>query len=156
MSDESQQPVFQIQRVYLKDMSLEQPNSPSIFLEQEAPAIEVSLDVGAEKLADGIYEATVTITVTAKIKDKVAFLVEGKQGGIFEARNIPVEQLDPMLGIGCPNIIYPYLRANIADVITRAGFPPIHLAEINFEMFYQQRMEAIANAAQTEGQAQSH
>jgi preprotein translocase subunit SecB len=156
MSDESQQPVFQIQRVYLKDMSLEQPNSPSIFLEQEAPAIEVSLDVGAEKLADGIYEATVTITVTAKIKDKVAFLVEGKQGGIFEARNIPLEQLDPMLGIGCPNIIYPYLRANIADVITRAGFPPIHLAEINFEMFYQQRMEAIANAAQTEGQAQTH
>jgi preprotein translocase subunit SecB len=156
MSDESQQPVFQIQRVYLKDMSLEQPNSPSIFLEQEAPAIEVSLDVGAEKLADGIYEATVTITVTAKIKDKVAFLVEGKQGGIFEARNIPAEQLDPMLGIGCPNIIYPYLRANIADVITRAGFPPIHLAEINFDMFYQQRMEAIANAAQTEGQAQTH
>lgn len=144
MADENQQPVFQIQRVYLKDMSLEQPNSPAIFLEQEAPAIEVSVDVGAEQLADGIFETSVTITVTAKIKDKVAFLVEGKQAGIFEARNIPVEQLDPMLGIGCPNIIYPYLRANIADMITRAGFPPIHLAEINFEAFYQQRLQQIA------------
>jgi preprotein translocase subunit SecB len=144
MADENLQPVFQIQRVYLKDMSLEQPNSPGIFLEQEGPAIEVSLDVGAEQLADGIYETTVTITVTAKIKDKVAFLVEGKQAGIFEARNIPVDQLDPMLGIGCPTIIYPYLRSNIADVITRSGFPPIHLAEINFESFYSQRLQAIA------------
>ncbi|MEN9866029.1 MAG: hypothetical protein RL748_1619 [Pseudomonadota bacterium] len=147
MADENQQPVFQIQRVYLKDMSLEQPNSPAIFLEQEGPAIEVSLDVGGEKLADGIYETTVTITVTAKIKDKVAFLVEGKQAGIFEARNIPEEQMDPMLGIGCPTILYPYLRANIADVITRAGFPPIHLAEINFEAFYQQRQQALAEQA---------
>ncbi len=91
-------------------------------------------------MAEGIFESTVTITVTAKVKDKVAFLVEGKQAGIFEARNIPAEQLDPLLGIGCPNIVYPYLRANIADVITRAGFPPVHLAEINFEVFYQQRL----------------
>lgn len=145
MSEEqNQQPVFQIQRVYLKDLSLEQPNSPSIFLEQDAPAIEVAVDVGAEPLADGIFESTVTITVTAKVGDKVAFLVEGKQAGIFEARNIPPEQLDPLLGIGCPNIVYPYLRANIADVITRAGFPPVHLAEINFEVFYQQRLQALA------------
>lgn len=145
MSEEqNQQPVFQIQRVYLKDLSLEQPNSPSIFLEQDAPAIEVAVDVGAESLADGIFESTVTITVTAKVGEKVAFLVEGKQAGIFEARNIPPEQLDPLLGIGCPNIVYPYLRANIADVITRAGFPPVHLAEINFEVFYQQRLQALA------------
>jgi preprotein translocase subunit SecB len=127
-------------------MSLEQPNSPAIFLEQEAPSIEVSLDVGAENIAEGIYESTVTITVTAKLKDKTAFLVEGKQAGIFEARNIPAEQMDPLLGIGCPNIIYPYLRANIADVISRAGFPPVHLAEINFEAFYHQRQQALAQA----------
>ncbi|ALU87404.1 protein-export protein SecB [Herbaspirillum rubrisubalbicans] len=139
-----QQPVFQIQRVYLKDLSLEQPNSPAIFLEQEAPSIEVSVDVGAEALAEGVFESTVTITVTAKVNDKVAFLVEGKQAGIFEIRNVPAEQLDPLLGIGCPNIIYPYLRANIADAITRAGFPPVHLAEINFEVFYQQRLQALA------------
>jgi preprotein translocase subunit SecB len=144
MAEQNQQPVFQIQRVYLKDMSLEQPNSPAIFLEQESPAIEIAVDVGVEALAATIYESTVTVTVTAKIKDKVAFLVEGKQAGIFEAANIPAEQLDPLLGIGCPNIVYPYLRSNIADVITRAGFPPVHLAEINFEVFYQQRLQALA------------
>ncbi len=147
---EEQQPVFQIQRVYLKDLSLEQPNSPAIFLEQDAPTIEVAVDVGAAALAENIFESTVTITVTSKINDKIAFLVEGKQAGIFEARNIPPEQLDPLLGIGCPNIIYPYLRANIADAITRAGFPPVHLSEINFEVFYQQRLQAAA-----EQQAQS-
>ncbi len=150
MSDQNQpeqQPVFNIQRVYLKDLSLEQPNSPAIFLEQEAPGIEVQLDVGNEKLADGIHEATITITVTAKIGDKVAFLVEGKQAGIFEARNIPEDQMDPLLGIACPNIIYPYLRANISDAVSRAGFPPIHLTEINFEVFYHQRRQAMARAA---------
>lgn len=143
MADQNQ-PVFQIQRVYLKDLSLEQPNSPAIFLEQESPNIEVGVEVGAEQLADGIFEAMVTITVTAKIKDKIAFLVEGKQAGIFEARNIPADQLDPLIGIGCPNIVYPYLRSNIADIITRAGFPPVHLSEINFEAFYQQRQQELA------------
>jgi preprotein translocase subunit SecB len=151
MAEENQQPVFQIQRVYLKDVSLEQPNSPAIFLEQEPPNIEVAIDVGAEQLAEGIFESTVTITVTAKIKEKVAFLLECKQAGIFEARNIPAEQLDPLLGIGCPNIVYPYLRANIADMITRAGFPPVHLSEINFEVFYQQRLQAMAQQQQQQG-----
>lgn len=137
------QPTFQIQRVYLKDFSLEQPNSPAIFLEQQMPGIEVSINVDSEKLADTTYEATVTVTITAKIGDRTAYLVEGKQAGIFEMRNIPQEQLEPLLGIGCPNIIYPYLRANLADAITRAGFPPVHLAEINFEAFYHDRMKAL-------------
>src|SRR3569832_540441 len=151
MADDNQQPIFQIQRVYLKDMSLEQPNSPAFFLEQEAPNMEVAVDVGVVALADGVFESTVTITVTAKIADKVAFLVEGKQAGIFEARNIPPEQLDPLLGIGCPNIVYPYLRANIADNITRAGFPPVHLSEINFEAFYQQRQQAATGLVMPDG-----
>ena len=155
MADQNQQPVFQIQRVYLKDMSLEQPNSPAIFLEQESPNIEVAVDVGVEMLADAIFESTVTITVTAKVNDKVAFRVEGKLAGIFDARNIPDEQLDPLLGIGCPNIVYPYLRANIADLITRAGFPPVHLAEINFEVFYQQRLQALAEQQQQAGSSGS-
>ena len=142
-----QQPIFNIQRVYLKDMSLEQPNSPAIFLEQEAPTIEVAIDIASEILAESIHEGTITITVTAKIQDKIAFLVEGKQAGIFEVRNVPDEQLELILGISCPNILYPYLRANIADTITRAGFPPIHLNEINFEAFYQQRKQAIAESA---------
>lgn len=142
----SAQPVFNIQRVYLKDLSLELPNAPRIFLETEAPQVEVSLDIGSEPLADGLYEATVTVTVTTKVKDQVAFLVEGKQAGIFELRGIPDDQLDPLLGIVCPNILYPYLRSNIADAISRASFPPIHLAEINFQAFYEQRL------AQQEGQ----
>ena len=141
------QPVFNIQRIYLKDLSLEQPNSPAIFLEQEGPGMEVAIDIGAEKLADDIHEATITVTVTAKIRDKVAFLVECKQAGIFEVRNIPDDQMDPLLGIACPNILYPYLRSNIADMVTRAGFPPIHLNEINFEAFYHQRKQALAEAS---------
>ena len=152
MSDQNAQELqatFNIQRIYLKDMSLEQPNSPAIFLEQDGPNIEVQIDVGNEKLADDIYEATVTVTITAKIRDKIAFLVEGKQGGIFEVRNVPDDQIEPLLGIACPNIIYPYLRANIADMVTRGGFPPIHLTEINFEVFYQQRKQVLAQAPTT-------
>lgn len=152
MTEENTQPIFQIQRIYLKDLSLEQPNSPAIFLEQQAPTIDVSIDVGAQGLAENVYEAAVTVTVTAKVNDKTAFLVEGKQAGIFEIRNVAQDQLSPILGIACPNIIYPYLRSNIADAITRAGFPPIHLSEINFEMFYQQRLQAAAEKQKADSQ----
>ena len=143
MAEETQQPSFQIRRIYLKDLSLEQPNSPGIFLEMDQPAIEVAVSVDNEVLADDVYESSITVTVTAKIKDKTAYLVEGKQSGIFEVRNIPAEQLQPLLGIGCPNIVYPYLRANIADAISRAGFPPLHMTEINFEAFYQDRQQRM-------------
>lgn len=136
----AQTPVFQLQRVYLKDASLELPHAPQIFLEQEAPQVDVQLEVTHEKVLDGIYEVIVRVTTTAKIKDKVLFLVEAKQGGIFEMRGIPNEQFDAIVGIVCPGIVYPYLRANIADLINRTGLPPIHLAEINFEAMYQQRV----------------
>lgn len=155
MTEEKVQPLFQIQRIYLKDLSIEQPNSPAIFLEQQVPTIEVAVDVAAQPLTDGIYESTVTVTVTAKIKDKIAFLVEGKQAGIFEISHIPENQIAPLLGIGCPNIVYPYLRSNIADAITRAGFPPIHLSEINFEMFFQQRMQVEAERQKSQEAAAS-
>lgn len=145
---DAQAPVFQLQRVYLKDASLELPNAPEIFLEQEPPQVDVQLEVSNSKVLDGIHEVVVRVTATAKIKDKVLFLVEGKQGGIFELRNIPAEQFDAVLGIVCPNIIYPYIRANIADLINRTGLPPIHLAEINFEAMYQQR---LAQQAQQPG-----
>ena len=144
MSDQNQQPVFNIQRVYLRDMSLEIPHAPQIFLEQSPPAVEVQLDVAAQQIVEGIYEATVTATITTKAGERVAFLVEAKQSGIFELRGVPEEQLELILNIVCPNIIYPYLRGNVADVVQRAGFPPIHLQEINFEAFYQQRMQALA------------
>lgn len=139
MADTQVQPTFNIQRIYLKDASLEIPNAPQIFLETDPPSVEVQLDVGNSAVLDGIHEVTVTVTVTTRIKDQVAFLVEAKQGGIFEIRGVPDEQIEPLLGIVCPNIVYPYLRANLSDMITRTGFPPIHLAEINFEAFFNQR-----------------
>ena len=137
MTDHKLAPVFQIQRVYLKGLLLEQPNSPAIFLEESSPAVEVAVSTTAVQQTDGIFESTVSVTVTAKIQDKLAFVVEARQAGVFEIRHIPADQLDSVLGIGCPTILYPYLRANVADAITRAGFPPVHLSEINFQMFYQ-------------------
>nr|WP_319565242.1 protein-export chaperone SecB [uncultured Rhodoferax sp.] len=142
MPDNKQAPVFQIQRVYLKGLVLEQPNSPAIFLEPTSPAVEVAISTTVVKQGDGIFESTVSVTVTAKIQDKLAFVVEARQAGVFEIRHIPADQLDSVLGIGCPTILYPYLRANVADAITRAGFPPVHLSEINFQMFYQQQQKA--------------
>lgn len=135
-----QGPVFQLQRVYLKDVSLELPNAPQIFLEQEAPQVDVQLEVTHDKVIEGIYEVAVRVTTTARLKDKVLFLVECKQAGIFEMRGIPSEQFDAIVGVVCPGIVYPYLRANVADLINRTGLPPIHLAEINFEAMYQQRL----------------
>ena len=137
-------PVFQIQRVYLKDVSLEQPNSPAILLEQESPTVDIQLGVDAAPVADGMYEITVTATVQTRIQDKTVFLVEAKQAGIFELRNLPEDQMGAIMGIACPQIVYPYLRGNVADLIQRGGFPPVHLAEINFQAMYQQQQEAVA------------
>ena len=137
MADDTKTPMFQIQRIYLKDVSLEQPNSPQILLEQGQPAVEINLTLGAEPIADGMFEVTVMATVTTKVNDKTLFLVEAKQGGIFEIRNIPEEQLKQILGIACPNIVYPYLRAIVSDICTRAGFPPVMLSEVNFQAMYE-------------------
>ncbi len=154
MADDNLTPVFQIQRIYLKDMSLEQPNSPQILLEQTQPQVDINLALGAEPVADGIYEVTVTATVTTKVKDKTLFLVEAKQAGIFEIRNIPEDQLQPIIGIACPGIVYPYLRAIVSDVCTRAGFPPVLLSEVNFQAMYeQQRAAAEAQGSLTNGAA---
>ena len=148
MSDDTQTPVFQIQRLYLKDMSLEQPNSPQILLEQTQPQVDINLGLAAEPVADGVYEVSVTATVTTKVNDKTLFLVEAKQAGIFEIRNIPEDQLQPIIGIACPQIIYPYLRAVVSDICTRAGFPPVLLAEVNFQaMFEAQQQQQAANGA---------
>jgi preprotein translocase subunit SecB len=136
---ETQEPVFQIQRVYLKEASLEQPNSPAILLEQEQPTVDIQLGVNASPVAEGIFEVTVTATVQTKIKDKTVFLVEASQAGIFEIRNLPPEQMNPIVGVACPQIVYPYLRGNVSDMIQRAGFPPVHLAEINFQAMYDQQ-----------------
>ena len=145
MSDQT--PVFQIQRVYLKEASLEQPNSPAILLEQEQPTVDIQLGVEAAPVADGVFEVAVTATVHTKIKDKTVFLVEAKQAGIFEIRNVPEDQMGQLMGIACPQIVYPYLRGNVADLIQRGGFPPVHLSEINFQAMYEQQQLAQAQAA---------
>ena len=142
MAEQSNDPVFQIQRVYLKEASLEQPNSPAILLEQEQPSVDIQLGVEAQQAADGVYEVAVTATVTTKIKDRTVFLVEAKQAGIFEIRNVPADQMNAIMGIACPQIVYPYLRSNVSDIVTRAGFPPVHLAEINFQAMFEQQQQA--------------
>jgi preprotein translocase subunit SecB len=144
---EAQTPVFQIQRVYLKEASLEQPNSPGILLDQQQPNVDIQLGVEATPVAEGVFEVCVTATVHTKIGDKTVFLVECKQGGIFEIRNLPDDQMGPVMGIACPQIVYPYLRGNVADLITRAGFPPVHLAEINFQAMYEQQQVQQAEQA---------
>ena len=148
MAETTLDPVFQIQRVYLKDLSLEQPNSPEILLNQEQPGVEIQLGVDAKPVADGLYEIAVTATIHTRVADKTVFLVEAKQAGIFEIRNVQNEQLGGILGVACPQIVYPYLRGNVADIIQRAGFPPVHMAEINFQAMYeQQQQQAVAAAA---------
>jgi preprotein translocase subunit SecB len=135
------QQVFSIQRLYLKEASLEQPNSPGILLEQGQPKVEVSLDVDVEPTTQrpGIHEIIVHATVQAKIADKILFLVKCKQAGMFEIRNLTETQLTAILNVVCPQIIYPYLRSNVTDLIVRGGFMPVHLAEINFHALHEQR-----------------
>ncbi len=146
---QQRQPIFALQRCYLKDLSLEQPNSPQILLEQAQPTVDVQMNLESQNLADGVVEVCVTATITARIDQRTLFLVEGKQAGIFEMRNVPEEHAELLLGIACPQTVYPYLRANLADVITRAGFPPVHLAEINFQaMFEAQRAQQGSGAQQ--------
>lgn len=141
---EQQAPVFSIEKIYVKDLSLEIPGAPQIFLDRDQPNIEVQLNTTANKIDENIYETTVTVTVTSKLKDKTMFLVEATEAGIFQIRNIPESDIGAVLGIGCPNIIFPYLREVVSDVVTRAGFPPMLLAPVNFEALYAQQHAAQA------------
>jgi preprotein translocase subunit SecB len=137
-------PVFNIQRMYLKDLSLEQPHAPQILLEQQQPAVDINLGVSAEGVSDGIFEVCVTATVTTKVGDRTLFLIEAKQAGIFEIRDLPGEQMQAILGIACPGMVYPYLRAIVSDVCTRAGFPPVLLSEVNFQAMFEAQQQQLA------------
>jgi preprotein translocase subunit SecB len=147
MAEADTNPVFQIQRIYLKDLSLEQPNSPQILLEQQQPQVDINLALSAEGVSEGVYEVCVTGTVTTKVGERTLFLVEAKQAGIFEIRNLPQDQVQGVVSVVCPQILYPYLRAIVSDVCTRAGFPPILLTEVNFQAMYeaQQQQQAAQN-----------
>jgi preprotein translocase subunit SecB len=138
MSD--QQPVFSIEKIYVKDLSIEVPNAPQIFLVRETPGIEVQIQSGATTIGDGMYEVALTVTVNAKEGEKVFFLVEVVKAGIFQIRHVPEQDMEPIHAVACPNILFPYARETISDAINRAGFPPVILAPVNFESLYQQRL----------------
>jgi preprotein translocase subunit SecB len=145
------QPVFNIEKLYVKDMSLEVPNAPAIFLERENPQIDLQLNTQAAPLEEGVFEVTVTVTVTAKLteKDKVLFLIEAKQAGVFQIRNLPAEEMETVLAVVCPNILYPYLREVVSDMAVRAGFAPVLLNPINFEAIYlQQKQQSQAQTTE--------
>jgi len=138
MSD--QQPIFSIEKIYVRDLSLEVPNAPQVFMSNDAPQIEVQLSQAVQSMDGALFEVTLNVTVTAKAGDKTVFLVEVAQAGIFQIRNVPQTELDPILGMVCPNVLFPYARETVSDTVNRAGFPPVLLAPVNFEALYQQRM----------------
>ena len=137
---ESPLPTFSIEKVYLKDLSVEVPNAPEVFLEMEAPTLEVNINSGARAVQEGMFEVVLTVTITARIKEKAIFLVEAAQAGVFQIRNVPEPDMGPLLGIACPNTLFPYARETISMVTARAGFQPVILAPMSFENIYQQQL----------------
>jgi preprotein translocase subunit SecB len=148
-AQENKQPVFNIEKIYVKDISLEIPHAPQIFLEHDNPQIEVQLHSQAGPVEEGVFDVVVMTTVTAKVGEKVMFLIEAKQAGIFQVRNVPAEELEPILAVVCPNILFPYLREVVSDMAVRAGFAPVLLNPINFDVLYQQQKQQQAQAAAT-------
>lgn len=144
--EENLQPVFGIEKLYVKDLSLEVPNAPEIFLEREQPQIEIQLNTGGRGVGEGVFEVILTVTVTAKLAEKTVFLVEVGQAGIFRIMNVPEEQIEPLIAVACPNILFPYAREAVSDAVTRAGFQPIVLQPVNFEGMYMQRLQEQAGA----------
>ena len=147
---EATQPVFQLEKIYEKDISLEIPHAPKIFLEKENPQIEVQLNTQTKPIEDNVYEVEVTATVTAKLGEKVMFLIEVKQAGIFQIRDVAPEEFEPILAVTCPDILFPYLREVVSDISVRGGFAPMMLNPVNFDVLYQQQKESeLAAAAAT-------
>ncbi len=144
---QQEMPVFNIEKIYIKDLSVEVPNAPSIFLERDQPQMDLQINTQSAPIEEGIYQCILSITISAKIKDKVAFMVELQQGGIFRIQNLPPEALEPALAIGCPNIIFPYAREAVSDAVLKAGFPPLMLQPVNFEVLYMQQQQQQAQAA---------
>jgi preprotein translocase subunit SecB len=144
--EQNEQPVFGIEKLYVKDLSIEVPNAPEIFLEREQPQIEIQLNTGGRAVGEGVYEVVLTVTVTAKMGEKTVFLVEVGQAGIFRIQNVPEEQLEPLIAVACPNILFPYAREAVSDAVSRAGFQPIVLQPVNFEGMYMQRLQQAEQA----------
>jgi preprotein translocase subunit SecB len=131
---------FSIEKIYVKDLSLENPGAPKSFNITEAPQIEIGLRTRGEQIEQDVYECVLTLTVTARAGDQTVFLVEASQAGVFGIRGVTPDQVQPLLAIHCPSVLFPYARETVADATMRAGFPPVHLAPINFEALYQQQL----------------
>lgn len=145
---ENSQPQFAIQRIYLKDLSFETPNTPTIFNGQGEAAVNIDLNSGATRLDESIYEVVLSLTVTSKLGDKVAYLVEVKQAGIFTLSGFNEAELNGMLHSFCPNILFPYVREAISDVVSKGSFPQLILAPINFDAVYAQHLKQQQAASQ--------
>lgn len=155
--DGENQPQFALQRVYIKDSSFEAPNTPVIFQEQWNPEVSMDLNTSHTSVGEGQYEVVLSLTLTAKIGEKTAYIVEVQQAGIFVVRNFDEGQLGQMLGAYCPNVLFPYARESIDTLVAKGSFPPLMLAPVNFDAIYQQAMERRRQeqAGETEPQ-QSH
>ncbi len=147
--EQNEQPVFGIEKLYVKDLSVEVPNAPEIYLEQNAPQVEIQLNTQGRQVGEGVFEAVLTVTVTAKTEEKTVFLVEVGQAGVFRIMNIGQEQMEGLLAVACPNILFPYAREAVSDAVTRAGFSPIMLQPVNFEAMYMARLQEQQNATET-------
>lgn len=135
-----QQRVFQVQRIYVKDLSFEAPNSPAVFLDQFNPTANLQLNNGARKIAEdgNDYEVEVSVTLTATQNEKTVYLAEVKQAGIFTITGIEGEELEQVLGAYCPNVLFPYIRETVASLVGKGSFPAFHLQPINFDALFQQ------------------
>jgi len=144
MSEEEQQ--FNIQKIYLKDVSFESPNSPQAFTDGEwKPEVNVQINSNNQKIADDIYEVVLSITVTAKQKDRTAFLVEVKQAGVFSIAGFSEENFAGMVGAYCPETLFPYAREAISEMVSKGGFPQLLLAPVNFNALFAQQMQQRAD-----------
>lgn len=147
---EQQNPVFAVEKIYVKDLSLEVPHAPAIFLESEAPQVDIQINTTGNHLGEGAYEVVLTVTVQAALGEKTVFLVEVGQAGIFRILNVPEDQIEPLIAIACANLLYPYAREAVSDAVTRAGFIPVVLQPVNFEALYMARLQEQQAAPATE------
>jgi preprotein translocase subunit SecB len=144
------QPSFQIEKLYVKDLSLEVPNAPQVFMQNDGPQLEIQVSNQAAQFSDGLFDVVVTVTVTARAGEKTIFLAEVAQAGIFSVRGVSQEDLEPLLAVACPTILYPYAREAIYDLVTRAGFPAVVLQPVSFEQMYLERRRQAADGPRIE------
>lgn len=141
INEQSPQPRFVIQKIYIKDLSFETPNSPKVFAQEWKPELNLQLSNESQRIAENVYETALSLTVTAKLGNQTAFLAEVHQAGIFTLNGYSDKEMGPLLGSYCPNILFPFARETVADLVTKGGFPPLLLAPVNFDALYSQQMQ---------------